>query len=284
MRATLPNTFIIGAGKCGTTSLWLYLNEHPEIRFSTNKEPAFFVRPDFRDDLEWYEGLFEPAPIVGEASTLYTAHPVYEGVPERIRSLVPSPKLIYLVRDPIERAISHYVEHVSQGIEDRSAVEALCDPDEARNEYVAMSSYADQVKRFLECFPESSMLILEQAELREDPAGTLERVFHFLGVDPSAYPNDFQTEVRRSDDRRRFTGIGARLRETGLASRAVKLIWKLPPPVAIRVIGALKRPVSVPIDRPTLDPEVRGALAARFAPQADWLRRHTGNAYSDWSC
>ena len=122
----LPNTFIIGAGKSGTTSLWLYLNRHPDIALSRNKEPAFFVRPNFREDLDWYESLFEPARIVGEASTVYTAHPVFDGVPERIHSLVPTPKLIYLVRDPVERAISHYVEHISQGIESRSAIEALC--------------------------------------------------------------------------------------------------------------------------------------------------------------
>ena len=280
----LPNTFIIGAGKCGTTSLWLYLNRHPDIALSTNKEPAFFVRSDFREDLDWYESLFEPAAIVGEASTLYTAYPVYAGVPERIRSLVPAPKLIYMVRDPVERAISHYVEHVSQGIEDRPAEEALCDPDDSRNEYTAMSSYAAQVKHYLDWFPESSMLILEQGELRDDPDATLDRVLRFLSVDPDAYPPRFEIEVRRSDDRRRFTGIGARLRGTGAAERALRLIWRLPAPVAIRIIGALKRPVSVPIERPALEPEVIGYLRERFGPEADWLRRHTGNAYAHWSC
>ena len=77
----LPNTFIIGAAKAGTTTLWLYLNRHPDIAFSKNKEPAFFVRPHFRADLEWYESLFEPARIIGEASTVYTAHPVYRRRP-----------------------------------------------------------------------------------------------------------------------------------------------------------------------------------------------------------
>jgi hypothetical protein len=280
----LPNTFIIGAGKCGTTSLWLYLNRHPDIAFSINKEPAYFVRDDYRDDLDWYESLFESAAVVGEASTLYTAYPVYREVPERIHSLVPSPKLIYMVRDPVERAISHYVEHVSQGIESRPAADALCDPDEGRNEYIAMSRYAEQVKQYLRVFPESSMLIFDQVELRDDPHRTLERVFRFLGVDPGVYPPEFETEVRKSEDRRQFTGIGARLRQSRLADRALKLIWKLPAPVAIRVVGALKRPVSVPIERPVLDPRVEEELRGRFAPEAEWLRRHTGSEFAYWSC
>jgi hypothetical protein len=280
----LPNTFIIGAGKCGTTSLWLYLNQHPDIAFSTNKEPAFFVKDDYRQRLDWYEGLFEEAKVVGEASTLYTADPVYPGVPERMHGVVAEPKLIYMVRDPVERAISHYVEHVSQGIEDRPAAEALCDPDEARNEYVAMSRYGHQVRRFLECFPASYMLILDQEDLRNDPRATLARVFGFLGVDPGVYPEGFQAEVRRSEDRRSFTDTGARLRRTRAADLALRAIWKLPAPMAIRVIGALKRVVSVPIERPALEPEVREQLRERFGPEADWLREHTGNAYSHWSC
>lgn len=280
----LPNTFIIGAPKCGTTSLWLYLDRHPDIALSKNKEPAFFVRPDFRDDLAWYESLFEPARIVGEASTLYTAYPVHEGVPERIHSVVPSPKLIYLVRDPVERAISHYIEHVSQGIESRSPAEALGDPDETRNLYVAASLYAQQVRQYLKFFPASGLLIIEQDELRDGSEPTLDRVFRFLGVDPAAYPPMQETEVRRSSERRRFTGLGARLRETGAAERLIRLTWRLPRPVAIRVIGALKRPVSRPIERPELGPEIHEGLRERFAPEADWLRRHTGQAYASWSC
>src|SRR5215207_2554839 len=99
----IPNTFIIGAAKCGTTSLWLYLNQHPQIAFSIEKEPAFFVRDDYLDHLDWYESLFEEATVVGEASTLYTTFLVHVDVPARIHGMVPDAKLIYMVRDPVER-------------------------------------------------------------------------------------------------------------------------------------------------------------------------------------
>ena len=279
----LPNTFIIGAAKCGTTSLWLHLDAHPEIAFSTDKEPAFFVRPNYRDELAWYEGLFRPAPVRGEASTLYTTHPVHDGVPERIRSLVPDAKLIYMVRDPVDRMISHYVEQFARGGEDRPISTALAEP-ESHNMYLAASLYATQVKQYLDFFEPSSLLILDQDELRDDPLVTLARVYRFLGVDESFRPPHLDDQVRRTAERRRFTGLGGRLRQTRAAEIGLSWIWRLPPRVAIRVVGALKRPLSAPIERPTLETGLDDELRTRFAPEAEWLRAFTGKSFESWSC
>ena len=71
----LPNTFIIGAAKCGTTSLWAYLDAHPEISFSRRKEPAVFIHEDYRDLLDWYESLFRPATIRGRSLRLVLDEP-----------------------------------------------------------------------------------------------------------------------------------------------------------------------------------------------------------------
>lgn len=283
MAGLLPNTFIIGAAKCGTTGLWLYLDAHPEIAFSANKEPAFFVRPHYRDDLAWYEALFRPATVRGEASTVYTTHPVNSGVPERIRSLVPEAKLIYMVRDPVDRMISHYVEHVAQGIEHRAIETALAEP-EARNMYLAASLYATQVRQYLDYFEESSLLILDQDELRDEPLPTLARVYRFLGVDESFRPPHTEVQVRRTAERRRFIGFGGRLRQTRAAETALRWIWRLPPRLAIRVVGALKRPLSAPIERPALDRGLEDDLRARLSPEAAWLREYTGKSFDSWSC
>ena len=282
--APLPNLFVIGAAKCGTTSLWLYLDAHPEIAMSRMKEPAFFLDADYLDRLGWYESLFVAAPVVGEASTLYTVDPVYPGVPERIRSLVEEPKLIYMVRDPVERAISHFIEHVAQGLESRSATEALGDPDESRNLYVAGSRYASQVKRYLESFPATSLLIFEQSELRRSPAETLRRVYEFLGVDEAFQPPRPDVQVRRSDQRREFTGLGARLQHTRARHLAERWISRLPPGAAIKAIGALKRPFSSPIGRPELEPELLASLRQQFRPEAEWLREFAGEPFESWSC
>jgi len=280
----LPNAFIIGAAKCGTTSLWVYLAQHPEVAVSRDKEPALFVHDDYRDRLEWYESLFDPAPIRAEASVQYTMHPVFRGVPERIHNLVPDAKLIYMVRDPVDRAISHYVEYVAHRYEDRPIGEALGDPDETRNQYIVASRYATQAKRYLDRFPRSSLMIVDQAELREDPAETLSRIFRFLSVDDGfSVP---RVEVKVSDQRRRLGPLGERVRDQTMTQAALRGIARvLPPPTATRVVGVLKRPFSGPrIERPRLDPAQLDELRAGFRPEANWLREYTGNPLSSWSC
>ena len=282
--APLPNLFVIGAAKCGTTSLWLYLDAHPEIAMSRMKEPAFFLDADYLDRLGWYESLFVAAPVVGEASTLYTVDPVYPGVPERIRSLVEEPKLIYMVRDPVERAISHFIEHVAQGLESRSATEALGDPDESRNLYVAGSRYASQVKRYLESFPATSLLIFEQSELRRSPAETLRRVYEFLGVDEAFQPPRPDVQVRRLGSAPRVHRARRTAPAHPRAPPGGALDLRLPPGAAIKAIGALKRPFSSPIGRPELEPELLASLRQQFRPEAEWLHEFAGEPFESWSC
>jgi Sulfotransferase domain len=284
MKRLLPNAFIIGAPKCGTTSLWLYLREHPEVSFAREKEPDFFAWSDYREWLDWYQGLFEPAPIRIEASTSYSIYPVHAGVPEKIHSLVPDPRFIYVVRDPVERAISHYVEHFAHRKETSGIDAALMEADDARNPYRAASRYATQIKRYLSLFPETSLLVIEQDELRSRRDQTLERVFRFLSIDPDRGRPAEDIEVRRSDSRRRTGALASRLRETRAVGALVRGIWRLPPGTAMRVVGALKRPFSKPIERPALSPEVREALSAELAPEADWLREFTGKRFETWSC
>ena len=106
----MPNLFIIGAAKCGTTSLHCYLDLHPEISMSRIKEPRFFACPEGPreeraiTDRNRYLALFEAGKkIRGEASPAYSQHPAVSGVPGRIAMESPDAKFIYLVRDPIER-------------------------------------------------------------------------------------------------------------------------------------------------------------------------------------
>ena len=118
----LPNLIIIGGLKCGTTSLHHYLNLHPEIAMSRPKELNFFVSelnwPLGRD---WYAGHFDrSARIRGESSPHYTNRPSFNGVPGRMHELLGSDvRLVYVVRDPIDRILSHYLHNVGGGYEDR---------------------------------------------------------------------------------------------------------------------------------------------------------------------
>src|SRR5262245_43211435 len=104
----LPNLIVIGAGKCGTTSLHLYLGLHPEISMTQQKELNFFVAElNWRRGLGWYEEQFrEGTPVRGESSVAYSEYPQRQGVPERMAALVPDVNIVYCVRDPFERMVS----------------------------------------------------------------------------------------------------------------------------------------------------------------------------------
>lgn len=185
----LPNLFIIGAAKCGTTSLHHALDRHPEIFMSRLKEPAFFV-PELKyhpKDLDWYLTLFEgarAAQFVGESSTHYTKYPLFKGVPQRVHAFSPNARLIYLMRDPIERAISHYW-HNTRSVrpefrETRPMLQAIRE-DEL---YRAYGDYAMQVEPWLDLFGRDALLPLVYEELISDAEKTLEHVFRWLGISP----------------------------------------------------------------------------------------------------
>ncbi|MBW1859762.1 MAG: sulfotransferase domain-containing protein, partial [Deltaproteobacteria bacterium] len=117
----------IGALKCGTTSLHYYLGLHPEISMSREKELYFFVKEcNWNKGIDWYRSNFSgESKIHGESTPIYTAYPVYVGVAERMHGVVPGTKLIYVVRDPIDRLVSHYVHACEMGREDRGIEGAL---------------------------------------------------------------------------------------------------------------------------------------------------------------
>jgi hypothetical protein len=211
----LPNLIIIGGLKCGTTSLHHYLNLHPEIAMSRPKELNFFVAdlnwPLGRD---WYAGHFDPdTPVRGESSPHYTNRPRFDGVAARMREVLGSEvRLVYVVRDPIDRMLSHYLHNVGGGYEDRTLTEALSDP---QSSYVARSRYFFQVQPYLEEFGSERIEIVGREELKADRPGTMRRAFEFLEVDPTFTSEQFEREWE--------TGVakgGSRFR---IMDRAVRL-------------------------------------------------------------
>jgi hypothetical protein len=179
----LPNFLVIGAMKAGTTSLWAYLQSHPQVVMAHPKEPHFFSR-NWELGLAWYEQHFEDAAetmAVGEASTSYTRHPHEAWIPGRIAEFLPKARLIYLVRHPIERMRSHYLHNVLSREERRPiAVALLTNPV-----YLDVSSYAMQIDQYLPYFPKDRLLVITSEALLRHRTATLRRVFEFLEVDPA---------------------------------------------------------------------------------------------------
>lgn len=212
----LPDFLVIGAQKAGTTALYAYLRWHPGITGPSWKEVSFFDRHWWRGEA-WYRGQFPLRPkgrLLGEASPSYLFHPL---APGRVRSLVPDVTLVALLRNPVDRAYSHYQHEVALGREPLSFEDALAAEEErTRGEverlvadprafsrawwdhtYVARGRYAEQLERWLDVFPREQLLVLLSEELGEKPGETYASVLAFLGAAPHSlegYPRVFERE------------------------------------------------------------------------------------------
>jgi len=210
---TLPNFLVIGASKSGTTSLYYYLQQHPDVYMSPVKEPKFFAlegrKLDFRGpgaderinrwavtDIEEYRALFEGAEgekAIGEASPTYLHSPQ---APGRIKHYVPEARLIALLRNPVDRAYSAYVQHVRDGREPLSFSEALREEEGRLRDnwspgwgYKRIGFYHRHLKRYYEMFGEERIKVCLYEELSEDPVGVSRDIFRFLGVDDAFVPD-----------------------------------------------------------------------------------------------
>jgi hypothetical protein len=187
-----PNLFVAGAAKAGTTSLWRYLDEHPEIFMARVKEPHFFSRysppiyPVVHDEAA-YLRLFAGArtPLRGEASPSYLWS---ELAPERIKRASPEAKIVIAVRDPVERLYSLYWQRVRVGLArvsfDDFVARGLEDDPGADDSMYRRSRYTAGVRRFLDLFGDDVRVVVFE-ELTRDVPGELARLFAVLGVDPA---------------------------------------------------------------------------------------------------
>jgi hypothetical protein len=274
----LPDFIVIGAMKCGTTSLHHYLGHHPEIGMSKKKELNFFVEDGrWSKGLEWYQSNFKgPARIYGEASPKYTSFPTSPGIPERMHAVVPQAKLIYIVRDPIERILSHYVHSLAELREHRPIEEALADFEE--NEYICRSMYYMQLEQYLVFYPKSSILVINHDDLYHRRRQTLQGVFRFLEVDETFDTPKFSTMVHLSRKKRRKTPTGVWLSQLPM----IRPLRRLPSPWRRRVDKLLFYPFSRSIPRPGLPEELRQTLVRHLKPDTDRLREMTGQRFDGW--
>jgi hypothetical protein len=221
---TMSNFLIIGAARSGTTALWEYLNEHPQVYLCTPKHTRFFASegkiPDFRGpippglrpkstkrapyaitDIEDYRALFDGVTsetAIGEASHSYLYTP---GAPERIRKYMPDARLIAVLRDPVERAYSHFCFMVQNGREPAADFVRAIEEEEAgmRNDwwptfqYLRVGFYYAQLRRYFDLFAPGQIKIYLQEDLRFDTLGVVQDAFRFLEVDDTYVPDVAKT-------------------------------------------------------------------------------------------
>lgn len=209
---TMPNFMIVGAAKAGTTSLYAYLRQHPQIYLPRIKEPNFFAYGETAFDLQGpgaeiirrnaimtlaqYAQLFAGVTnetAIGEASVTN----LWPRACERIQQYVPGAKLIVLLRQPAERAYSHFLHHRRLGLEPQANfAAALADePSRIRQRwplsfcYRYMSHYAADIQNYLNHFPHEQLRIYLYEEFVAQPRQLLQEIFTFLGVDATFVPN-----------------------------------------------------------------------------------------------
>jgi hypothetical protein len=217
----LPDFLILGAQKAGTTALYAYLRWHPQVTGPSFKEVSFFDRHYVRGE-RWYRAhmpVRRSGVVVGEASPSYLFHPL---AAERVARMLPSARLIALLRNPVDRAFSHYQHEVALGREQLSFEEALDREDERMQgelermladpayfshawwnyTYAARGRYAEQLERWYDAFPRDRLLVLLTDELAADTAGAYRRTLDFLGVgerELESYPRIFERDYGEMD-------------------------------------------------------------------------------------
>lgn len=195
-----PNFFIVGTPKAGTTSLYHYLEEHPEVFMSPIKETNYFSYDEIKNQglyyneehissIVEYENQFKEVKnekAIGEASVSYL---FYDTVPRKIKEFNPDARIIMILRNPIDRAFSHYLMDSRLGFTNRS-LEAIIDNNDksAKNQlyyqqYISIGLYYDQVKRYLDIFGEKNVKVFMYEDIVTDIRGVIREIYNFLQVD-----------------------------------------------------------------------------------------------------
>jgi len=299
----LPTFFVLGAARSGTTSLHYWLAQHPDIAMSAIKEPNHFVfrpgpdgpEPCIADDRRLltksvpdrstYERLFPAGGVraAGDASPLYL---YTRETPELIASAVPDARLIAVVREPVDRAWSHFVyvndqlgaaapETFARTV--RQELPRGYEPYRTGTHFVRLSRYAEQLQRYLGVFPRERLLVLSYDSLVRDPATALKQVCELVGVDASFV---FDTSVRYNPS----NGATSTFWRIDRALRPAFPYLKraLPSGVAGRLASRRAKLRAARRDEQAVQmtSDVRAELIDHFRPDGEWLAAETGITFA----
>ncbi|MCL1598947.1 MAG: sulfotransferase domain-containing protein [Actinomycetia bacterium] len=263
--------------KSGTTSLFGFLQGHPDVFMANPKELNFFLdQGNWARGTGWYSERFidsEGALAVGEVSPTYAQTHLYPEVPERMAALIPDARLILLVREPIERIRSMYAHMSIDGLEELPIDEAVV----ANCDYVETSRYIRHIRAFEEWFPRSQIHVCISERLRDDPIGQLDEIASFVGV-----PKWTEAGISPSDDRN-LTSRRMLESRTGVGLKSHPWYWNgLNRSWRLRELHrrVFERPVAVPDTSmdPTIELELRSVLDEDTAELEQWL----GSSIEEW--
>ena len=281
--AALPNLIIIGGLKCGTTSIHHYLGLHPEVQMSKPKELNFFVEELNWDlGLEWYRARFDARFAVrGESSPHYTNQPRFKGIAERIQAHCPDAKLIYMVRDPIKRVLSHWVHATGAGYEHGEIDDVLSRPDTA---YVHRSMFWMQLQPYLRRFERDQVEVISSEELQNEREATMRRAFRFAGVDEDFTHEQFDREWEKSSAKQGDKyQVMERLVKLPVLRSFDRNFDRLPESLRWVVEKLVHDPDKPSAPKPQLSEELAERLRGRFRDDVAGLEEFAGRTFDGWS-
>jgi hypothetical protein len=300
MTSKLPDFLIIGAPKSGTTSLYHYIAQHPRVFMSAVKEPRYFAFPDRRPTYRgtggrrynrqviWkfadYQRLFANCrdhTVAGEASATYLWSP---SAPAAIRRVIPGARLVAILRQPADRAFSHYCHNRRMGLEPLDDFEAALAAEAPRIaqgwcpnvHYRARGRYAEQLARYLSVFPREQLRIFLYEELEQQTARVVADLCAFIGVEPRTLDVSTRHNVTLGLPRHPWLH---RLIASETTGRAIARRL-LPESVRRAVFQKIYLRNLDPVAPPR--PEVRRALTEYFRDDIGALERLTDRDLSAW--
>lgn len=279
MSVVLPNFLVIGAAKCGTTSVCDILAGHGDVFMCDPKEPNFFGLPseqDFLSRREWYESLFGGATgfaAIGEGSVSSTRPGNIETSATRIREVIPAARLIYMVRHPIRRFESDW----KMLRYERLIPAALDAAVEKMPSLISWAFYWKHLNVYRRLFSDEQMLVVFLEDFAEDPYGELERICRHIGVDPNVSWAEPERPRNTASGYRHAGRLGQWIREAGAYERAKPFI-----PNALIQLGKafLTRPERHEF---VWDPVIRRRLTEAYADDARRLLAFCGKPPDFWN-
>jgi hypothetical protein len=266
--ARLPTYIVAGAMRCGTTALNSYLREHPDIAVSSSKEVHFF---DEKWDLglDWYMEQFpysDKAVAVGEATPNYMFRPF---ALDRLRDTLPDVKLVLMLRNPADRAYSHYWHDRSRGKTDGEfadvAARELAGEDIGPAAYLDRGRYRWQIEEMLKRFPREALHVQAFEDMKQDPVRVYSEICEFIGVDASFRPERLGAPVNAYTE---FRSLKVRDLARRLPKRAQNLVAKLNRKEAAGY--------------PPMEPAIREKINAEFAAANAGLDDLVGRTLPEW--
>jgi hypothetical protein len=244
---------------------------------SSPKETDYFLEENNKS-IEWYKNCFkEDAIEYGEVSPNYSKHPhpKFIGVPERMYNIIPNVKILYLVRDPLERAVSNYAHNWIDRRFDKTIDEIF----QSEEHYLLdKSRYHYQVKQYIKYFEKSQILIIQSEKLRDNRGKTLEKVFDFIGVRKCKFKESME-KYNVTDNRVRLNKLGQWISENKILRPFRKTLKIL---MGNEMYDNAKRALSSRRQIPKLSDDIKKKAKKYLRKDAERLREFTGMSFEEW--